>query len=331
MRSRTVCVAAVIVLASGVEAVGQKRFASFRWDRQRITSKLTDLAGVSGVTSSDVYVVGGRGTVLYFNGTRWTEQRSGTSRNLTAVRAISPTDVFAVGFDGLILHFDGKEWRRQASGTTRTLSAIWGDSSSHLVAVGRSGTILRYDGKVWHAEESHTRQDLLAVWGSSASDVYAGGARGTLVHFSGGSWSLVPISLHELLQVKETHWQFATLGGTSPTDMYAAGWQGPVDVDVDVDRTGILLHFDGQTWKAIPEGDTELVRSLWAASPTEVFLVGRTLNGLNDVRHYDGERLTTVLSDARFGIRNAVWSAPNGEVFVVGEGGSIFRGVPQPP
>jgi hypothetical protein len=331
MRSRTVWVAAVIVLASGLEAAGQKRSGPIRWDRQRITSRLTDLAGISGVTSSDVYVVGSRGTVLHFDGTRWTEQKSGTSRNLTAVRAISPTDVFAVGFDGLILHFDGKEWRRQASGTTRTLSAIWGDSPSHLVAVGRSGTILRYDGKVWRAEPSGTHRDLLAVWGSSASDVYAGGTRATLLHFSGGSWSPVRINLKKLLQVKETHWQLTALGGTSPTDVYAAGWQGPVDVDVDVDRTGILLHSDGLTWKAIPEGDTELVRALWVASPTEVFLVGRTLNGLNDVRHYDGERLTTVLSDARFGVRNAVWSAPNGEVFVVGEGGSIFRGVPQPP
>ena len=327
MRPRTAWVA-LIVSVVGLEAVGQTQSGSFRWDRQRVTSKLTHLAGVSGVSSTDVFVVGARGTVLHFDGARWTEQKSGTSRNLSAVRAISPTDVFAVGFDGLILHFDGNEWRRQPSGTTRTLSAIWGDSPSNIVAVGRSGTILRYEGRAWRPEQSGTGQDLLAVWGSSSSDIYAGGTRGTLLHFSGGSWSPVRMRLEKLLQVNETYSQFNAVGGTSPTDVYAAGWQGLVSADVD--RTGVLLRFDGQTWKAVPDGDTELVSSLWAASPAHVFLVGRTLNGLNDVRHFDGSRLSTVLSDARFGSRSAVWSAPTGEVFVVGEGGSVFRGVSGP-
>jgi len=329
MSTRTVWVAG-IVFVFGVEAIGQTRSGSLRWDRQRITSKLTDLAGISGTSSSDVFVVGARGTVLHFDGARWKEQESGTSRNLSAVWAVSPTDVFAVGFDGLILHFDGKEWRRKTGGTTRTLSAIWGGSPSNVIAVGRSGTILRYDGRAWRPEQSGTGQDLLAVWGSSPSDVYAGGTRGTLLNFRGGSWSPVQISVKKLLQVKETYSQFNALGGTSPTDVYAAGWQGSGAV-AEVDRTGVFLRFDGQAWKAVPDGDTELVSSLWAASPADVFLVGRTLNGLNDVRHFDGSRLSSVLSDARFGIRSAVWSAPTGEVFVVGQGGSVFRGVPGPP
>lgn len=320
MRIGTVWIA-VIVFVFGLEAVGQTRSKSFRWDRQRITSKLTNLSGVSGVTPSDVFVVGARGTVLHFDGTRWKEQKSGTSRNLSAVWALSPTDVFAVGFDGLILHFDGETWRRQASGTTRTLSAIWGDSPSNVVAVGRSGTIVRYDGKVWRAEGSGTRHDLLAVWGSSAPDVYAGGARGTLLHFDGSSWSGVEVG-------SNWKWQFNALGGTSHSDTYAAGWREETGAAV---QTGVFLHYDGQAWTAVPGAETELGTSLWAASPTDVFVTGTTLNGLNDVRHYDGERFTTVLSDARFGIRNAVWSAPNGEVFAVGEGGSIFRGVPGPP
>ena len=317
MKPRTAWVA-VMVSVLGLEAVGQTTSRSFRWDRQRITSKLTNLSGVSGVNPSDVFVVGARGTVLHFDGTRWKEQKSGTSRNLSAVWAVSPTDVFAVGFDGLILHFDGKEWRQQASGTTRTLSAIWGDSPSHLVAVGRSGTILRYDGKVWRAEGSGTRHDLLAVWGSSARDVYAGGARGTLLHFDGSSWNGVEVG-------SNWKWQFNAIGGTSHSDAYAAGWREETGAAA---QTGVCLHYNGQAWTAVPGAETELGTALWAASPTDVFVTGTTLNGLNDVRHYDGARLSTILSDARFGIRSSVWSAPNGEVFLVGEGGSVFRGVP---
>ena len=131
MRSRTVWIA-VIISVFGIEAVGQTRSGSFRWDRQRITSKLTDLSGVSGVTPSDVFVVGTRGTVLHFDGTRWQEQKSGTSRNLSAVWAVSPTDVFAVGFDGLILHFDGKDVaaanERNHSNSLRDLGRFSGPS-----------------------------------------------------------------------------------------------------------------------------------------------------------------------------------------------------------
>jgi hypothetical protein len=115
--------------------------------------------------------------------------------------------------------------------------------------------------------------------------------------------------------------------GTSHSDAYAAGWREQTG---SAAQTGVLLHYNGQAWTAVREAETELGTSLWAASPTDVFVTGTTLNGLNDVRHFDGSRLSTVLSDARFGSRSAVWSAPTGEVFVVGQGGSVFRGVPGP-
>ena len=324
MRSRTIGIAA-IAASLGLSAATVTPSGPIRWERRQITSRLTDLTGISGVSSNDIFVVGTRGTVLHFDGARWSEQKSGTSRNLTAVWAPSSENVFAVGFDGTILHFDGRSWLRQTSGTTRTLSAIWGDSPSNAFAVGRSGTILRYDGRSWRAERSGSRQDLLAVWGSSDSDVYAGGARGTLLHFDGSSWSRVEVGLEP---ERERYWQVNAIGGTSPTDVYAAGWRGPVDADVD--RTGVFIHYDGRTWESVPGGETELVSSLWAVSPTDVFLAGRTLNGLNDVRHYDGKRLTTITSDGRFGSRK-VWVGPGGEIFLAEERGMLRQGLPGRP
>ena len=105
--------------------------------------------------------------------------------------------------------------------------------------------------------------------------------------------------------------------GSSASDVYAGG------------ARGTLLHFDGRTWTPVPGAETELVSSLWAVSPTDVLVTGTTLNGLNDVRHYDGQAWSTVASDRRFGFRK-VWGAPGGEVFVAGEGGTILRGVPGP-
>lgn len=317
MRFGTIGVAAIAV-ALGLASASATSSGPVRWERQQITSRLTNLSGIWGSSSNDIFVVGARGAVLHFDGAGWVKQESGTSQNLTAVWGSSSADVFAVGFDGTILHFDGRRWSRQISGTTRALSAIWGDSPSNVLAVGRSGTILRFDGRAWRAEQSGSRQDLLAVWGLSASDVYAGGARGTLRHFDGTTWNRVDSG-------SDWKWQFNALGGTSATDVYAAGWRGEIAA-VDETRAGVLLHYDGRTWEAVPGAETELVSSVWALSSTHVLLTGMTLNGLNDVRHYDGKVLSTLASDGRFDFRR-LWIAPGGEVFAVGKGGTLFTGV----
>jgi hypothetical protein len=52
--------------------------------------------------------------------------------------------VFAVGFTGTILHYDGKKWSAMTSNTTYDLLSIWGASSSDIFAVGNGGIILHY-------------------------------------------------------------------------------------------------------------------------------------------------------------------------------------------
>lgn len=311
--------AAILALAAGLSlpAAGPVHF-----DRQQVAPRLTNLSGVSGSGPDDVFAVGARGTIVHFDGARWSSRESGTSQNLTAVWVASPTDVVAVGFGGTILRYDGRLWSRQASGTNLALSSVWGASSTEVRAVGRTGTILRFDGTSWRSEASGTREDLLTVWGSSASDVYAAGARGTLLHFNGSSWKRIDPGA-------DWKWQFNALGGTSSTDVYAAGWRGEV-ATVDESRTGVFLHHDGRSWTRISGANDSLISSLWAVSPTEVFVTGTTLNGLHVLRHYDGRRLTTLTSDRLFEMRK-VWVAPTGEVLVAAKGGTVFRGVPDAP
>jgi hypothetical protein len=65
-----------------------------------MTGTLNDVWG-SG--SSDVWVVGGNGTVLHWDGSAWTRVTSGTSEALLSVWGSGPGDIWAVGTYGTIL------------------------------------------------------------------------------------------------------------------------------------------------------------------------------------------------------------------------------------
>lgn len=62
---------------------------------------------------------------------------------------------------------------------------------------------------------------------------------------------------------------------------------------------------------------------IWAVSPDEVYFTGPAINGLEEVRRYDGEEFRIVDSESRFSPR-AIWGAPSGEVFVVGTNGFVL-------
>ena len=79
----------------------------------------------------------------------WTPMSSGIELELNGVWGTSPTNVFAVGGEGTILHFDGANWSPMASNTSNTLNAVWGTSASDVFAVGNMGTIMHFDGSVW--------------------------------------------------------------------------------------------------------------------------------------------------------------------------------------
>jgi hypothetical protein len=72
---------------------------------------------------------------------------SWTIAPLYGVWGSSGSDVFAVGGGGTILHYNGFIWSSMASGTTNGLRDVWGSSESDVFAVGEGGTILHYGGE----------------------------------------------------------------------------------------------------------------------------------------------------------------------------------------
>ena len=212
------------------------------------------LEGVWGSSGSNVFAVGGDGTILHYNGSSWSAMSSGTSANyLGDVWGSSGSNVFAVGYWGTIQHYHGGSWSGMSSGTTNGLSGVWGSSGSNVFAVGSSGAILHYNGSSWSAMSSGTTSYLHRLWGSSGSDVFAVGGGGTILHYNGSTWSAMNSgTTNSLLGV----W------GSSGSNVFAVG------------DSGTILHYDGSNWSAMSSGTTDSLSGVWGSSGSNVFAVG---------------------------------------------------------
>ncbi len=102
-----------------------------------------------------------------------------SSRALFKVWGTGPNNIYAVGDNGVILHSDGGPWTQQASGTTKDLISLWGTGPDEIVAVGGRGnaTIVRFDGTAWTAEVG-TESGLNGVWVDSEGKAHVCGQLG---------------------------------------------------------------------------------------------------------------------------------------------------------
>jgi hypothetical protein len=158
------------------------------------------LQAIWGSSSTDVFAVGSKGTILHYDGSSWNRMNSGTTYLLRGVWGSSPSDVFAVGHNWeleIILHYDGTSWSEMSRGTMMGLYSVWGSSPSDVFAVGEgvrhydgnswNDTILHYDGSIWSSMSSGTTDLLYDIWVSSHTDVFVVGDGGTILHYPAGA------------------------------------------------------------------------------------------------------------------------------------------------
>jgi hypothetical protein len=123
--------------------------------------------------------------IAHWNGVNWETLRDPNYPGLFAVWGRSSTDVYAVGDKGTVLHFDGTAWRSMASPTQLSLRRIWGNSSGDLYAVGGeldtdTGVLLKIEGSSWKKMFQRTYSpDVLSginsgLWTASPSKIYVG-------------------------------------------------------------------------------------------------------------------------------------------------------------
>ena len=107
--------------------------------------------------------------------------------------------------------------------------------------------------------------------------------------------------------------------GSSATDVFAVG------------QNGVILHYDGTSWRAESSGTTNALVGVWGTSANDVFAVGYSNfipPGLGEViLHYDGTSWTPqlVYSGTLPYRLSAVWGSSPTDVYAVGTNGQFLH------
>lgn len=141
--------------------------------------------------------------------------------------------------------------------TKMAISSITAVSDSDVWAVGEGSLLAHFDGSIWTVSELPEPSALYGVWASGPNDVWTVGNFGAIGHYS-GTWSAITLPDDPSL--------FA-VHGTGPLDVWAVGSHSGID--------GAVYHFDGMQWLEVPVDANEWLESVYAATPSDVWIAGR--------------------------------------------------------
>jgi hypothetical protein len=287
---------------------------TLRWDGTRWMATTTsvsdaDLHGVWGVDSCHVWAVGAAGTVLRRDCDGWSRVASGVGVDLWGVGGTGDSDVWVVGDGGTVLHFDGTGRRLDPSPSHRNLRGVWAATTDDAWAVGDGAPVLHWDGTGWSEVPLKRNVTLRTVRGPSANLLTAVGDGGATAAWDGAPWSLLAIRP----RCKNPH---------DPTrdDAFTSLWARARD-DVWVTcRYGGPTHWDGIGWVS-PENAPALgyLEFTDGAGFGDAVLVIRSDGS---VFQWSGDQWTQPARGVSTSLR-AVWSSDQGEVWAVGDRGTI--------
>ncbi|MDQ6694335.1 MAG: hypothetical protein M3014_07915, partial [Chloroflexota bacterium] len=238
------------------------------------------LAGVTAISSSDVWAVGYTGLILernantqtlHWNGSQWILVPPPFLGVLQGVSAISSTDVWAVGTD-------------RSSGVAQTLTLHW-------------------DGTVWSRVRNSIEGILAGVVAISPNDVWAVGttepldgtpAEALTMHWDGTSWDVVPNpSAHAACICEVAIGRLLGVTATGTADVWAVGWYASQVSS----QKALVLHWNGQAWAISPINQIGQFNAVAASTPHDVWAVGVSTGGAGSLtEHWDGSGWTQVPS-----------------------------------
>ena len=269
-----------------------------------IPAGTANLNAVSGVSDTTVWVVGDRGTIGHWNGTKLIWESSGTTVNLRGVWALDTDHAYAVGDGGTILERKAGAWQRVGANLTRqVLTAVWADTT-RVVAVGSHGTVILGGPSGYQLLTTPVGENIFGVTGTPGGAVTAVGALGLMLQLNGSSLTRTPITNFTKL---------LTGAGTGPSGTYFVGQQGTV---YRADATGLnsISGCPGTALRAVSSADANAWIVGWDGTICEIS--GTT------ARSYP-------YTDARW--FNGVYAASSSSLWVVGASGTLLHGLPVNP
>ncbi|MGE5186894.1 MAG: hypothetical protein ACM31C_32810, partial [Acidobacteriota bacterium] len=219
----------------------------------------------------DVYVGDGSGSVLHFDGQKWTTTAV-ASGAIVALWGTRGDDVWAVARVATnaspVFHYDGVGWTNPP-GITSAASAVWGSAKDDVWFLGSFG-VYHYDGSSITASLAIAGEKIS---GTGPDDVWVTGgsvtAGGAAYHSDGAAWSAPTQLAHHV----------NALVAVAPNDVFASGDGSHV------------MHYDGTTWS-----DTQLLvfdplTNASASAPDDVYVASATT-----IFQFDGSRWARVRS-----------------------------------
>jgi hypothetical protein len=286
-------------------------------------SEFSRLFAVWGSSSTDVFAVGGSGTILHYDGGDWTAMTWGADFGLEGVWGSGSNNVFAVGgYDGfglalgVIMQYDGDCWRVVFSTTEYQFTHVWGSSDSDVFAATSRGPVLHFDGTGWTPMKSGTAamDGLGGVWGSLADDVFAVGGD-EIWHYDGATWQF---TASMGASITEGTLSLRRVWGSSSTDVFAVGTRYMANQAI-----ASIWHYDGTGWEFMPSGTEGARWDVWGSSSGDVFVVGDTTGSYGSdkglISHYNGSTWTNSIA-ANTPTLQGVWGSGANDIYAVGGG-----------
>lgn len=280
-----------------------------------------------------VWVVGGGGYISKHTAQGW--QRSDGSdvvADFYAVHGTSASEVYVVG-DNVVMRFDGTSWSREQAGS-HPFRAVFAGAAS-VWAAAADGVVYRRQAGSWVNWHSVGGR-LAGIWAAADDSAWVVGQENdgsslmTLVDRNGSN--RVPVPGKGLLAI----------AGTSANDVWAVG------------EEGLVLHYDGASWKketfpstikcssVVVHGNDVWVASsllvyhresegVWSASPeTHDFVFALSHDGSalwysgqnSNLGRSSGVTMTPLASGSRANLRGIY--ATQTKVFTVGDEGAIL-------
>jgi hypothetical protein len=183
----------------------------------------------------------------------------------------SESDVWVVGDSGQIAHgsIDALAMVDGRTSTAAVFYGVWGSGPDDVYMVGGTprspagptGIIRRWNGAALEVIEpagtasSALGVNLFKVWGSGPNDVMIVGGGGTAIAWDGDRWTKT---------VTNTTVQLTTVHGRGPFEKYAVGGASQ----------GIVLQYDGFSWRDIGDPFAPPISGVFAASDGKLWVAG---------------------------------------------------------
>ncbi len=270
------------------------------------------LRALWGSGPNDVYAVGEVGAIIHYDGSTWQPFSNLPGEDtLLGVWGAGPNDIFAAGVNAL-WHYDGASWKAMdpPAGVSEFLArGVWGTSGNNVYVASYTpefAAIFHYDGTTWHDMDVPIRfyTYMYDIWGSGPDNIFAVGDRGTIFHYNGHSWQEMDSSTQATLY---------TVWGSGPNDVYAGGYSFE-------DFDGIVLHYDGVSWKKVFSLDVQIV-SIWGFAADDIYAMDKNGN----VYHFDGQSWNQVWDfiSQRTSHLYDLWGSDPDHMFAVGWDGVV--------